>query len=667
MKHVPPLYLACAVMFWAWHTQVLALGMAMAVALEASRIVRARWRFGPAGFARIADLCTWAFVILAGYLTFTKGMPLPILEIFQWLPLVWLPLLAAQLYSESERMPLSALFLMLRAGKNAAQEDRSIDLGYPYAIVCALSAGAANMRHETYYAGLLLLTAWALWRVRPPHYRWFVWVSMFICAGVLGYAGHLGLSRLQQIVMESTAALLGGGSRTDPYRSTTDIGQIGELKQSGRVMLRVTLPQDMRVPLLLHRASYNAYVSPTWVARDVTFVAVGAEPDRRSWVLSDTGNAAGFADAGGTASRIVVAQPVERGKAVLALPNGTLRIEQLPVQGMQRNPLGAVTIESREDLATYRAAFDTGAVSRDTPRETDLRVPRQEAATLDQLAVRLQLKGRPAREVLTTIKDYFEREFAYSTYLSKPQSQGTPLADFLLITRAGHCEYFATATTLLLRAAGVPARYATGYSVQEWSPLEDNYIVRERHAHAWVRAWIDERWVDFDTTPPAWFSAEAQDAPRTQRLADLWSWAAYRYARWQSEEPAAHRIAALVLVALLAAVLIWRLLIQQPLAAGRKSRVSAPARRSQPGADSDFYQIEARLVRDGYARAPHEPLSTWLTRIGCERPDIGMAPLQELLRLHYRYRFDPRGLSVPERNAFAVQAQRWLQVYASLH
>src|SRR3990170_1376267 len=84
VMRVPPLYLACAVMFWAWHAQVLLLGVAMAALVEAPRVVRARWRFGPAGFARIADLCTWAFVILAGYLTFTKGMPLPILEIFQW-------------------------------------------------------------------------------------------------------------------------------------------------------------------------------------------------------------------------------------------------------------------------------------------------------------------------------------------------------------------------------------------------------------------------------------------------------------------------------------------------------------------------------------------------------------------------------------------------------
>ena len=294
-------------------------------------------------------------------------------------------------------------------------------------------------------------------------------------------------------------------------------------------------------------------------------------------------------------------------------------------------------------------------------RETDLRVPRQEAAHLDQLVERLQLKGRPAREVLTIVKDYFEREFTYSTYLSMPQPQGTPLADFLLVTRAGHCEYFATATTLLLRAAGVPARYATGYSVQEWSPLEDTYIARERHAHAWVRVRVDGRWVDFDTTPPVWFSAEAQDAPRTQRLTDLWSWAAYRYARWQSEEPAAHTIAALVLIVPLAAILIWRLLIRKPLAAGRTRKVSVAARRSQPGADSEFYQIEARLVRAGCARAPHEPLGIWLARIGRERADIAVAPLQDLLRLHYRYRFDPHGLSADERRMLGEEAKRWLQ------
>ena len=70
--------------------------------------------------------------------------------------------------------------------------------------------------------------------------------------------------------------------------------------------------------------------------------------------------------------------------------------------------------------------------------------------------------------------------------------------------RAGHCEYFAASTTLLLRAAGIPARYATGFAVMEYSPLEAAFVVRARHAHAWSRAWNGERWVDLDTTPPSW-------------------------------------------------------------------------------------------------------------------------------------------------------------------
>lgn len=62
----------------------------------------------------------------------------------------------------------------------------------------------------------------------------------------------------------------------------------------------------------------------------------------------------------------------------------------------------------------------------------------------------------------------------------------TPLSTFLLKNRSGHCEYFATATTLLLREVGIPARYAIGFSVSEFSPLENQFIVRGRDSHAWT-------------------------------------------------------------------------------------------------------------------------------------------------------------------------------------
>ena len=662
---VPPFFLAASALFWGWHVQLPVLGMAMALAIEGRRVVDARWRFTPSDFARIADLCTWAFVIVAGYLSFTRGMPIPVLEIFMWLPLAILPLLLAQLYSESGRLPLSALFLMLRGGTGDTQRIGDVDLSYPFAAVCVLAAGTANLRQDSYYGGLVLLCAWALWHARSPRYRWYVWAPLLACASLAGYAGHVGLNRLQGIVLESAIEWLSGSSaRTDPYRSMTDIGYIGELKQSDRIVLRVRAHGDLALPLLLHRASYDVYVSPSWIARDAPFSAVAAEPDQSSW---------DFGPVPAAPVRITIAEHLQRGKAVLSLPAGTARIERLAMQEMQRNRLGAVRVEGRGDLAVYdavfaqRRAFGPRLVGGDdAPRDTDLRLPALEAAAIAHIADELQLRGRTPQAALAAVKDYFERNFSYSTYQSARRSGATPLADFLLRTRAGHCEYFATATTLLLRAAGIPARYATGFAVQEWSPLEGAYVARVRHAHAWVRAWVDGRWIDFDTTPPAWFAVEAGEASVLQPIADLWAWVAYRYSRWQDEDPAARAITAAVLIVPLALILIWRLLLRQPIAAARARREAAAVAHDRPGADSEFYRVEAVLARAGCARARDEALSAWLTRVARERGDIALEPLARMLRLHYRYRFDPRGLSATERAALSAQAREWLAAHARI-
>jgi hypothetical protein len=675
----PPFYLAAAALFWAWHANVFALGIAMALLLEAPRFLHTRWSFASGDFARVGDLCTWAFVILGGYLTFTRGMPIPILEIFRWLPLVLLPLMSAQLFSESGRVPLRAMFMSLRSARYAELGEQGVDISYTYVVVCALSAGAANLRQPSYYLGIVLLAGWGWWTVRTTRYPRWAWILAFFIAGVAGYAGQLGLTRLQQIVVDSTQSMFAGNAHIDPYKATTDIGEIGELKQSGRILVRVDAPKNSTLPILLHTASYDTYAAPTWLGKtkfslfdrdaDVGqatpawlalgagFASLAAQPGGSSWVIG--GNAA-------SPSRISISQQVDRGKAVLALPAGTFQIERLAAQNLERNMLGTVEIQSREDLATFDALFDPAATFGDTPQPADLKLPHNEVAVLEQIVGRLHIKGANAREAMTALSVYFQREFSYSTYLSGGHEQKTALGNFLLVSRKGHCEYFATATTLLLRAAGVPARYATGFSVQEWSPLEERFIARERHAHAWAQVWDNGRWVDFDTTPPVWFAAEAGDESRLQKLADLWSWANYRYSVWETEQPAARTIVGLGLVIPLVAILIYRLLVQEPLAIRRAARKAAGDKQQLPGADSEFYEIEARLTRAGCTRAADEPLTAWLARIARQRDDIAVAPLQSLLRLHYRYRFDPRGLSAEERAALGNEARRWLDAHTAL-
>jgi transglutaminase-like putative cysteine protease len=97
---------------------------------------------------------------------------------------------------------------------------------------------------------------------------------------------------------------------------------------------------------------------------------------------------------------------------------------------------------------------------------------------------------------------FFHSSFTYGAG-PKSKSEHALLEDFLLGTRQGHCEFFATAMTLLLRLRGVPARYVNGFLVEEYNHLGGYYVVREKNAHAWVEAYIPEKgWMTFDPTPP---------------------------------------------------------------------------------------------------------------------------------------------------------------------
>ena len=82
-----------------------------------------------------------------------------------------------------------------------------------------------------------------------------------------------------------------------------------------------------------------------------------------------------------------------------------------------------------------------------------------------------------------------------------------------------------------------------------------------------------------------------------------------------------------------------------------------------PGLDSEFYLVERKLADRGIARHPDEPLADWLRRALAE-PTLKEAdkPLRDLLRLHYRYRFDPLGLTGTDREELKRDAQLALGV-----
>ena len=94
-----------------------------------------------------------------------------------------------------------------------------------------------------------------------------------------------------------------------------------------------------------------------------------------------------------------------------------------------------------------------------------------------------------------------------------------PIEDFLTRHRVGHCEYFATALTLMLRSQGIPARMVIGYMTDEYNETGHFFQVRQLHAHTWVEAYLTP-----DQLPPDLLHGE-----------DLWAW--QRAGGWLQLDP----------------------------------------------------------------------------------------------------------------------------------
>lgn len=636
--NLPRGLLGAGLLFWGSQTDYLLVGAVLAALVEAPRWSTVRFELRPADLARIADLCTLIFVGVVAVVAASRGFRDGLLGALQWLPAVLAPIVLAQLASSAGRIPLSALFQVVRRRKrrDPSAVDPLVDLSGVYLAVCAIAAGVANLREPSYYAGTVLLASWALLAARPAHARLGAWLGALALAAAAGYAGQAGLGQLQASLEDWAAEWNLRGMNADPYRSSTDIGSIGRLKTLDTIVLRVYADPRAAAKLkLLHRASFTTYTGTTWHARKAPMTRVAAQPDGATWVLAD----------GTPDSSVRMATRLENGKALLALPGDTVRIAEMHATEVKRNALGAVQADVGGDWARYVAVRSDGFVGGAPPGEEDVTLPATERAAIEVLAAELELRSVPADEAVRRVARHFGA-FSYSTYREAATPRGTTaLADFLQRSKSGHCEYFAAATTLLLRAAGIPARYATGFAMLEYSDLEGAYVVRARHAHAWTRAWVGDRWVDVDTTPPIWLAEEARLAPAWQKLADFFRWASYRWAQRTGFEA---NEAWLGLLGVLVAVLGWR------VARGKRARRArlvpcAFAARAYPGLDSEFYSVERAVARRGIPRAESETLTAWASRSPALLDDTSRACFNRALQLHLRHRFDPNGLNSRDR------------------
>lgn len=102
------------------------------------------------------------------------------------------------------------------------------------------------------------------------------------------------------------------------------------------------------------------------------------------------------------------------------------------------------------------------------------------------------------------IETYLKTNFAYTLDLSDedPMEGKDPVVRFLQDHKKGHCEYFASAMTLMCQSLGMRARLVTGFRCggDSYDPLGRYYLVQQLHAHAWVEVLTPDGWRRFDPT-----------------------------------------------------------------------------------------------------------------------------------------------------------------------
>ncbi len=135
--------------------------------------------------------------------------------------------------------------------------------------------------------------------------------------------------------------------------------------------------------------------------------------------------------------------------------------------------------------------------------EIFLQLPDDLSPLIRQLAAQIAGQLKDPYLIAAAVEKYLLDNYDYTLDVEDIGVED-PLEYFLIGSKEGHCEYFATAMAVMLRCLGVPARIVNGFAEGEWNEVGGYYIIRQQDAHSWVEAHVAGRgWVTFDPTPPA--------------------------------------------------------------------------------------------------------------------------------------------------------------------
>jgi len=132
-----------------------------------------------------------------------------------------------------------------------------------------------------------------------------------------------------------------------------------------------------------------------------------------------------------------------------------------------------------------------------------LQLPENLPERVRELALSITENHRNNYDKVKAVEQYLAKNYPY-TLNPKPVTPGNDFVDsFLFDIREGYCTYYASAMAVLLRCAGIPARYVEGYMLPPKAESDGTYLVTNNQAHAWTEVYFEGiGWIPFEPTSP---------------------------------------------------------------------------------------------------------------------------------------------------------------------
>jgi len=162
--------------------------------------------------------------------------------------------------------------------------------------------------------------------------------------------------------------------------------------------------------------------------------------------------------------------------------------------------VGRYSVISAAPKVTERELREAGTDYGAEIRERYLQLPPLSKKVRD-LTQEITAGAETPYDKLVAIESYLRREYTYDLNVPQPAEGKDVVEYFLFEARRGYCDYYASAMVVLARAAGIPARLASGYATGDYDHEAQRYVVREYNAHSWPEAYFPGYgWIEFEPT-----------------------------------------------------------------------------------------------------------------------------------------------------------------------